>query len=51
MKKILKWTGSVLLLAILVFVITVFSRQDLKFEAPYPEITASADSAVIARGD
>ena len=28
----------------------VAARQNLKFEAPYPDITASTDSAVIARG-
>ena len=28
----------------------VASRQNLKFDAPYPEIAASTDSAVIARG-
>lgn len=29
----------------------VASRQNLKFEAPYPDIAASQDSAVVARGD
>ncbi|MCB0792310.1 MAG: c-type cytochrome [Flavobacteriales bacterium] len=50
MKRILKWTGIVLLLVVAVFVATVFGRQHLQFEAPYPDITASTDSAVIARG-
>ncbi|MEO8589103.1 MAG: hypothetical protein ABI432_07040 [Flavobacteriales bacterium] len=51
MKKFLKWTGIVILLLVVVFLITVFSRQNLTFEAPYPDITASADSAVIAHGE
>ena len=50
MKKILKWTGILLLLLVVALVITVYSRQHLTFEAPYPDITASPDSAVIARG-
>lgn len=41
---------SVLLAAIAAFAMYVASRQHLKFDPPYPEITASADSAVIARG-
>ncbi len=49
-KKILKWTGIVLLLLIIGLTITVAMRQNLKFDAPYPAIHASKDSAVIARG-
>ena len=30
--------------------ITVMARQNVKYEAPYPDIIASTDSAVIARG-
>jgi mono/diheme cytochrome c family protein len=49
-KKAFKWTGMILLLLIIaVCVITAF-RQNLKFDAPYPAIKASKDSAVIARG-
>lgn len=48
--KILKWTGIVLLLLISGLVITVMARQNLKFDAPYPQIAASKDSLVIARG-
>ena len=50
MKSFLKWTGIALVLAVLVLLITVFSRQNRTFEAPYPDITASTDSAVIAHG-
>lgn len=49
-KKILKWTGIVIAALVVIAVITVASRQHLKYEAPYPEVKASTDSAVIAKG-
>jgi mono/diheme cytochrome c family protein len=49
-RRILKWTGITLLTIILLVVVAVASRQNLKFEAPYPAIKSSTDSAVIARG-
>ncbi|TMI68968.1 MAG: cytochrome c [Bacteroidetes bacterium] len=49
-KKILKWTGIVLLVLITVLSITVAARQNLKYDAPYPNIKASTDTAVINRG-
>ncbi len=49
-RKILKWTGIVLLVLIAGVTITTLSRQHLKYDAPYPGIKASGDSAVIARG-
>ncbi|HEX5026720.1 MAG TPA: c-type cytochrome [Agriterribacter sp.] len=49
-KKIVKWLVMVLLVLIVSLTITVMARQNLKYEAPYPEIRASTDSAVIARG-
>src|SRR6478672_5511417 len=49
-KKILKWAGIVLLVLITGFGITVAARQHLHYDAPYPNIKASTDSAVIARG-
>jgi mono/diheme cytochrome c family protein len=49
-KKILKWTGLVLLFLILGVTVTVFSRQHIKYDRPYPAITATTDSAVILRG-
>lgn len=49
-KKILKWTGLVLLGLILTITVVTASRQNLKFDAPYPDVTASTDSAVIERG-
>lgn len=49
-KKILKWTGIILLVLIAGVTIVTASRQHLKYDAPYPEIHASKDTAVIARG-
>lgn len=50
LKKIGKWTGIVILLLLMIGTITVLTRQNLRYEAPYPDIKASRDSAVIARG-
>jgi mono/diheme cytochrome c family protein len=49
-KKILKWTGIILLALIAGITIVTASRQKLKYTAPYPEIHASKDPAIIARG-
>src|SRR5215510_15713331 len=49
-KKILKWTGIIIASLLIIFVILVFSLQNKKFTAAYPDIHASTDSAVIARG-
>ncbi|MBM9575626.1 c-type cytochrome [Leptospira sp. 201903070] len=49
--KILKWTGAVFLSILLVCVIATALRQNLKYEAPYPDIKASKDPAVIKRGE
>lgn len=50
LKKTLKWTGITILSIVLIFVILVFALQNKKFTAPYPNIHANTDSAVIARG-
>ncbi|MGZ3998731.1 MAG: cytochrome c [Flavisolibacter sp.] len=50
MKKVFKWTGIVLLFIILGLTITVMARQHLTYTAPYPEIKASTDTAIIAKG-
>lgn len=50
LKKILKWTGITILVMVVGLVITVLIRQNRKFNAPYPNIQASTDSAVIQRG-
>lgn len=48
--KILKWTGVVVAILIVGFYLFVQLTWDKKYDAPYPEITASMDSTVIARG-
>jgi mono/diheme cytochrome c family protein len=48
--KVLKWFAISLVIIIAGFIIFVFIRQDQTFDAPYPEITASKDSTMIARG-
>lgn len=50
MKKFLKWTGLSILFLILALVITVWALQYRTYDAPYPNIKASKDSAVIERG-
>lgn len=49
-KKILKWTGLIILFLMAGITITVMSRQNMTYDRPYPDITASTDSAIIARG-
>ncbi|HEY0679543.1 MAG TPA: cytochrome c [Chitinophagaceae bacterium] len=49
-RKILKWTGIIITSIFLLVTTVILMRQNLKYEAPYPAITASTDSAVIARG-
>ncbi|MBK7427324.1 MAG: cytochrome C [Saprospiraceae bacterium] len=48
--RFLKWTGIVIVVAILGFVVFVFLTWDKKHDAPYPDISASSDSSIIARG-
>jgi mono/diheme cytochrome c family protein len=50
MRKFLKWTGIILLIILSGLYITIVLRQHRTFDAPYPNIKASADSQVIARG-
>jgi mono/diheme cytochrome c family protein len=49
-KRILKGILVTILILIIGFVGLVYARKDRTFMAPYPEIKASTDSAVIARG-
>ena len=46
----MKWTGINLLILVVVIAAVTGMRQNLHFDAPYPNIKASADSAIIARG-
>jgi mono/diheme cytochrome c family protein len=48
--KILKWVGIVLVSLAVILVILVYARRDRTFEAEYPNIKASADSAMLERG-
>lgn len=50
LKTILKWAGITIGSLIVLFVAVVLMRHDRTFDAPYPKITASTDSTVIARG-
>ena len=50
MVKILKWAAILLILLIVGFYTFVQLTWDHTWDAPYPEIVASSDSAVIARG-
>lgn len=50
MRKFLKWTGIILLFIIAGLFITIQLRQNRTFNAPYPAIKASGNSAIIAKG-
>lgn len=50
LRKILKWTGLVLLCVIVGVAVATMFRQHLTYEAPYPNIRASADPAIIEKG-
>ena len=50
LRKILKWTGLVILFILIGVTLTVMFRQHLTYDRPFPDIKASTDSAVIARG-
>jgi len=49
-KKVLLGLLSLVVIVAVGFVIAVYTRYDRTFEAPYPTIKASTDSAIIARG-
>lgn len=49
-RKILLVIGSVLLVVVVGGALYVGSRQHLTFDAPYPKVVASTDSAVVERG-
>ncbi len=50
MKKFFKVTGITLLVIVTGLSVTVSALQHKKFDAPYPAIKASTDTAIIARG-
>jgi len=49
-RKILKWTGITLVALVAIVVATVAARWDRTFDVPTPELKASSDPTVIARG-
>ncbi|RYZ27473.1 MAG: c-type cytochrome [Chitinophagaceae bacterium] len=49
-RKILKWTGFILLFLVVGVTVATALRQHMKYDAPYPAIKASADTAIIAKG-
>ncbi|KIC93399.1 cytochrome c [Flavihumibacter solisilvae] len=49
-KKILKWFGAIVLLLVGGVTIATGFRQHLEYDAPFPFVKASKDSAVIERG-
>lgn len=51
LKKILKWTGITLLVLIVIISVYVAIRQSRTYEAPFPKVTISTDSATLARGE
>lgn len=51
LRRILSAIGGLLLLTLVAAAVFVASRQKLRFDAPYPAIAASSDSAVVARGE
>lgn len=48
--KFLKWTGLIFFSLLVIIITFIMLTWDKKFEAPYPNIKASTDSAVIDRG-
>jgi mono/diheme cytochrome c family protein len=50
MRKALRLIGAVLLILLVAGALFVAMRQNLTFDPPYPDVTASSDSAVIERG-
>jgi len=50
LKRIFRWTAIVLVVLTVALSLTVMARQNLKYSAPYPDIKASKDTAIVARG-
>lgn len=50
LRKILLVLVSLIVIVLVVAAVFVALRQNLTFDPPYPEVTASSDSSVVARG-
>lgn len=48
--KIFAWVAGVLLFIVLCVASFIYLKWDQKYDSPYPEIRASSDSTIIARG-
>lgn len=49
-RKVLLWLGAAVVAVVAILAIAISVRWDRRFQAPYPKLAASRDSAVIARG-
>ncbi len=49
-RKILLALVGIVVVAVIGLAVFIFARQNLKFDAPYPKVAASTDSAVVERG-
>ena len=49
-RKTLFWLAGGVVAAVIVLLITITLRWNRRFDAPYPKVAASTDTAVIARG-
>lgn len=49
-KKLVKWTVIGILVLVIAIAALVATRQNIKYDAPYPDIVLSDDSATLARG-
>jgi len=49
-RKILKWTGILIFTIVVGIALVTIFRQNLQYDAPYPDIAASTDPAMIAKG-
>lgn len=48
--KVLKWSALTIITIMVLFIVYALAKPESTFETPYPKITASNDSSVIARG-
>src|SRR6266446_6147919 len=49
-RKVLLWLGAAAVAVVAILAIAISVRWDRRFQAPYPTLAASRDSAVVARG-
>jgi mono/diheme cytochrome c family protein len=50
MRKALRIAGGLLVVVVAAVAVFVAYRQNLRFDAPYPDVAASADSSIVERG-